>query len=189
MAYVPQIMPVYNYNADFAYPMHTNLNLMNLKNVLDQVNVDNKANFLAHTNGGMNVIGKVVGSKDSVINFDVAEAEIDGESVLVMVPKEEQEVPTSQVMVVDMPTGYETTQPNVRPTNYIQEFESDGSVNFTGAKNSGGATNQIDSMVGGASSHFTFSLLNLDSHLGNFQTEGKVDFVGAGAGTNTINNF
>ena len=141
MAYVPQIMPVYNYNADFAYPMHTNLNLLNLKNVIDQVNVDNEANFKANTNGGMNVIGKVVGSKDSVINFDVAEANIDGESVLVMVPKQKQEVPTSQVMVVDAPTVYETTKPKVRPTNYIQEFESDGSVNFSSAKKSGGALN------------------------------------------------
>ena len=189
MAYVPQIMPAYNYNADFAYPMHTNLNLMNLKNVLDQVNVDSQANFLAHTNGGMNVIGKVVGSKDSVINFDVAEAEIDGESVLVMIPEDEQEVPTSQVMVVDVPTVHETTKPKVRPTNYIQEFESDGSVNFSGAKNSGGATNQVDSMVGGANSHFTFSLLNLDAHVGNLQMAGNLDFVGAGAGLNTVDNL
>ena len=199
MAFVPQVMPAYNYNADFAYPMHTNLNLMNLKNVLDQVNVDNEANFQANTNGGMNVIGKLVGSKDSVINFDVVEADIDGESVLVMIPEEEQEVPTSQVMVVDEPTSYvkvvdvptvhKTTKPKVRPTNYIQEFESDGKVNFSGAKKSGGAANQIDSMVGGANSHFTFSLQNLDAHVGNLQMSGLLEFDGSGAGLNTVDNL
>ena len=67
------IMPAYNLNTDFAYPMHTNLNLMNLKkerttssrapgNSVDYANVDGEANFNANTNGGMNVIGKVVGS-------------------------------------------------------------------------------------------------------------------------------
>ena len=44
-------------------------------------------------------------------------------------------------------------------------------------------------MVGGANSHFTFSLQNLDSHIGNFQTYGLVGFNGAGAGTNTVNNL
>ena len=152
-AYVPQIMPAYNLNSDFAYPMHTNLNLMNLKNKIDHVNVDSEANFVANTNGGQNMIKKLVGSQMSTINFDVAEATIDGEDVLVVIPKD-QEVPTS------------------KPTNYIQEFESDGTVNFSGAKNSGGALNKIDEVVGGANSKFTFSLLNLDAHVANFQTSG-----------------
>ena len=120
---------------NYAYPMHTNLNLMNLKNKLDEVNVDSVANFNANTKGGMNVIDSLVGTSDSVINFGVEEADIDGQPVLVVVDEEEtpvailaeDEAGHELAAIVEKPGQVlDSTKPKVRPTNYIKEFETAG---------------------------------------------------------------
>ena len=57
------------------------------KNKVGTTTVEGTANFMANTNGGSNVFENVIGTKDSVINFDVeevAETQVDGEETVVV---------------------------------------------------------------------------------------------------------
>ena len=111
---------------------------MNLRNHIKEAVVDGVANFQANNNGGQNHIGKVSASKDSVINFGVAEATtVDGKECVILVPEDDPTdimvIDKDDILVVDEEVPVSKPVKMVKPTNIIDEFESDGKVNFTGA--------------------------------------------------------
>ena len=157
----PAFRPTYTVSPGSPFgAQYPNLGLMNLNNVVDQTKVDGVANFIASLKDSSNTLNRVYGNKDSEINFITEEVPFDDLSLI------------DKIAVKLTGKRYQG-----QPTNKIAELESDGKVNFVSAQNGGGAYNEIDNMVGGAGSYFTFSQLqNLNNVIDLANVRGVANF-------------